>query len=163
MLEALLNQRRQVGEARVVLERGQDGLQPRHLVAEDIEVVRVAVQQTVGLEEAAAAGHVGAVEVLGSPAQAFEQGNGRVSRELRRFGVDYDEERILEVGKEPGEGLVVQARRKVLGHHLHIVGIDPDVEGRIAPSQHGHDGTHDNDRQCVAARCIDRCGKHPSE
>jgi len=142
-LQTFLNQRREVGETRIALDLRDDGLDPGHLVAEVVQVLDAAIEQAVALEELRAAGRVDVREVGALLCEVGGEGVGGRARGFGRAAVDHDEERVLEIGEELREGLVVPARGKVLRDQPHVVGVDAQLEDRIGARRQG--GEQDRD------------------
>ena len=138
-VESLAHDAGEVGDAGILFELGEQGLDPRHLIREGVEFVDALVEQPVAFEEFAAAGEVGLGDDLGLVLQARRQVDGRVPGEFRRGPIDDDEDRLLEVGEFLDERLVGFSRGQVRGNQAHVVRVDPQGEGGVDP-EHGGQG-----------------------
>ena len=162
-VEADAHDAREVGEARIPLHLGEDGLHPRHHVGELVELVHAAVEQPVILEEAASARDVDVLEGLVEGRESSAQGVRRLARQLRRLGVDDDDQGVVEDREGQGEGPLVANKVHIRIDHLEVVGVHAQVAGRVHAESEGQPERGDHDRSGVPACGVDPAREEPGE
>jgi hypothetical protein len=142
LLEPPLDQRGEVGDGGLALQCRQDRLDLGDLQAELVEIVELAVEQAMFLEEFARSGDVDVVEEVRPLGEGLLQTLGCLTRDLGRLAVDHDEHHVLDIREAVGELEVVLARLEIRRDQVHVVGVDAEVEGGVDAERQGEQPRH---------------------
>ena len=138
LLESTFNQRGKIGDRRFALERCKNRLNSRDLQRELVQILELAIEQSVFLEELTRARDVDLFKEVGSLGEGIPKRMGRISSEFRRFAVDDDKHHVFDIWKAAGELEIVLSSGKMFRDESYVVRVDAEVYRRVAEARHGH-------------------------